>query len=92
MTADAAASAKHTSQVKAADANDVLNASMEHAVCRTSLMLKTAAHASEPENELPSLKHQRKRVAFFAARPKVREGESQSSLKWLSELTLRRRC
>jgi hypothetical protein len=56
------------------------------------LMLKLAAHANAPEHKLPSLKHQRKRVAFFAARAKEREGESLSSLKWLSELTLRRRC
>jgi hypothetical protein len=39
--------------VQAADANDVLNASIVHAVCLTLLMLKIAAHADKPENPLP---------------------------------------
>ncbi len=56
------------------------SASMEHAVCRTSLMLKIAAHANEPDIKFPSLKRQRTREAVFAARAKERESELLSSL------------
>jgi hypothetical protein len=42
-----------------------MNASMEHAVCPTLLMLKIAAHANKPENQLPPPKRKRKRVAFI---------------------------